>query len=69
MPDEQQQGTQFRTLQDMETRMRTIQTEIKKIADLPSPTDEDSNWQGTLIAEYDDLDAKATPLRQRMADV
>src|SRR5215468_12600139 len=69
MPDEQQQGTQYRTLQDMETRLRTLQTEIDKVRGIPDPTEEDSNWQGTCIAEYDDLAPKAEKLRKRMEDV
>jgi|SRR5215471_12074895 len=69
MPDDQQQGTQYRTLQDMETRLRTLQSEIDKVHALPEPSEEDFTWQGTCIAEFDELDERASKLRQRMADV
>ncbi len=72
MPEEAQpqQGTsQYRTLQDMEARQRSIQQELAKIDALPNPNEEDVNLQGTLIKDYDDIEAKAEPLRKRMADV
>jgi HK97 family phage major capsid protein len=69
MPEEIQGGGQYRTLQEIETRLRSIQGELRSIDDIQSPTEEDVNWQGTLIAEYDDLDKKAEPLRRRMSDL
>jgi HK97 family phage major capsid protein len=72
-PQQQPQPAQgqnvYRTLQDMEQRLRSITTELRTLDELQEPTEEDVNWQGTLIAEYDDLDKKATPLRKRMADI
>lgn len=59
----------YRTLQDMEQRLRTIQAELRRIDGLDDPTDEDAAFQGTLIAEYDQLDEQAGPLRKRMADI
>src|SRR6266568_3586693 len=58
----------YRTLQDMETRLRTIQGELRRIDGLDTPSDEDAAFQATLIAEYDKLDEDATPLRKRMAN-
>jgi HK97 family phage major capsid protein len=74
-PSESQQGTQqgtrnpYRTLQDMETRLRAIQQELARIDTLENPTDNDVVFQGTLIVEYDQIDADAAPLRKRMADI
>ena len=59
----------FRTLQDMDQRMRAITAELRTLDEIQEPSEEEVNWQGTLIAEYDDLDKKATPLRRRMADI
>ena len=56
-----------RTLQDMDARLRAIQVELRQNREIQNPTEEDSNWQGTLIAEYDDLAPKAEKLRERMA--
>jgi len=67
---EPSQGTnQYRSLQEMDSRMRTIQAELRKIDEIQDPTEEDVNWQGSLIAEYDNIDAQASPLRQRMQDL
>jgi HK97 family phage major capsid protein len=59
----------YRTLQDMETRLRTIQAELARIDGIDDPTDEDAAFQGTLIQEYDKLNEDASPLRKRMADI
>src|SRR6266487_3371726 len=59
----------FRTLQDMDQRMRAITAELRTLDEVQEPSEEEVNWQGTLIAEYDDLDKKASPLRRRMADI
>jgi HK97 family phage major capsid protein len=69
MADDQPNTNQYRSLQDLETRMRAIQGELRAIDDITNPSEEDVNWQGTLIAEFDDLDKKADPLRKRMADL
>ena len=70
MPDAQTQGTnQYRSLQEMEGRLRAIQSELKALDDIQDPTEEDVNYQGSLITEYDDVDGKAEPLRQRMKDL
>lgn len=65
MPEEQTQG-QYRTLQEMDARLRAIQGELRKIGEIQNPTEEDVNWQGTLVAEYDDLEPQAEKLRKRM---
>ena len=72
MPDEAQPqpGTnQYRTLQDMEERQRSIRQELGRIDEIQNPSEEDVNYQGTLIQEHDELEAKAEPIRKRMADV
>jgi len=56
---------QYRTLQDLTTRMSAIQTELRELGtDL---TEEEVNYQGTLIVEFEELETKAEPLRARMA--
>jgi HK97 family phage major capsid protein len=71
--DQQPQTTQgqnmYRTLQEIDGRQAAIRTELQTIDVLPEPTDEDVNWQGTLIQEYDQLEDRARPLRRRMADI
>jgi len=70
MPDDQAPSTnQYRTLQDMEERQRSIQAELARISDLDDPTPEDLNWQGTIIQEFDDIEELAKPLRKRMQDI
>jgi HK97 family phage major capsid protein len=69
MPEETQSTNQYRTLQDMEERQRSIRQELARINELDNPSEEDVNYQGTLIREYDDVEAKAEPIRQRMAAV
>jgi len=65
----QQGQNQYRTLQEIDSRMRSIQSELATIDGIQEPAEEDINWQGTLIKEYDDLDKQASPLRKRMADL
>jgi len=60
---------QYRSLQDMESRQRSIIDELAKIDQLPEPGEDDFAWQGTLITEHDDLDELAKPLRKRAADM
>jgi HK97 family phage major capsid protein len=60
---------QYRTLQDMETRQRAIVEELANISAIPEPGEDDLAWQGTIIAEHDDLDMLANPLRKRAADL
>ena len=67
MPEEQATTNQYRNLQDIEQRQRSIRKELADLDGKPNPSEEDFNWQGTLIKEHDDLEAKAEPLRQRMA--
>lgn len=77
MPDEDTQVQErpqpgqnpYRTLQEMETRMRSLQQELVRIDQLDAPTDEDAAFQGTIIKEYDELEKDAAPLRKRMADI
>jgi HK97 family phage major capsid protein len=71
MGDEQVQGTvsQYRTLQEKEARMRAIKEELAQIAQLQDPSPEDENWQGTLIAEFNQEDREAAPLRKRMQEL
>jgi HK97 family phage major capsid protein len=69
VPEEAQPTNQYRTLQDMEERQRSIQQELRRIGELDNPSVEDVNFQGTLIKEYDTLEEQADPIRQRMADV
>jgi len=69
-PDTETPSTnQYRSLQEIETRQRSILDELARVDDIQEPTEQDLNWQGTLIKEHDDLDEKAKPLRQRMADL
>ena len=60
---------QYRTLQDMENRQRAIVAELATIDKLEDPQADDVAWQGTIIAEHDDLDELAAPLRKRAADL
>jgi HK97 family phage major capsid protein len=71
MPEDQapKGQNQYRSLQEMEDRLRSIRSELASLDDLTDPTPEELNWQGTLISEFDDVDAKAEPLRKRMADL
>jgi HK97 family phage major capsid protein len=62
-------GNMYRTLQDIDGRQTAIRAELRSIDELPEPTDEDVNFQGTLIQEYDELEGRAAPLRRRMADI
>ena len=47
---------QYRSLQDLEERKRSIRGELATIDEIQEPTEEDLNFQSTLIAEYDELD-------------
>ena len=60
---------QYRSLQEMEGRLRTIQAELRAINDIQEPTPEDVAFQGSLIEEFDQVDAQAEPLRKRMKDL
>lgn len=60
---------QYRTLQDMEARQRSIVEELARIDQLEDPGADDLAWQGTIITEHDDLDDLAAPLRKRAADL
>jgi HK97 family phage major capsid protein len=60
---------QYRSLQDMEERQRSLLTELAQLDHLEQPSDDDLAWQGTLITEHDDLDRLAAPLRKRAADL
>ena len=50
MPDDQVQGmpSQYRTLQDKETRLRAIRSELASLAQTQNPSEEDENYQGRL---------------------
>jgi HK97 family phage major capsid protein len=61
--------SQYRSLQDMEARMRAVVGELGQIDDIADPGDDDMAWQGTLIQEHNDLEKLATPLRKRAADL
>jgi HK97 family phage major capsid protein len=60
---------QYRSLQDIEARQRTIVDELARISELDAPDDTDLNWQGTLIKEHKLLEKRADPIRKRMADL
>jgi len=68
-PQPAQGQNMYRTLQEIDGRQYAIRAELSTIDALPEPTDEDVNWQGTLIQEYDQLEERAGPLRRRMADI
>ena len=57
------------TLQEMDERMRSIQTDLRGLAEIQNPTDEDVILQDSLIAEYSTLEADTAPLRKRMAEL
>jgi HK97 family phage major capsid protein len=59
----------YPTLQDMETRQRSIVGELASIDGLDEPGPDDLSWQGTIILEHDDLDVLAGPLRKRAKDL
>ena len=56
-------------LQDLDARMESIRADLASLDGLADPSEEDVALQDTLIAEYDDLEGKAKPLRQRMAQL
>jgi len=68
-PQPAQGQNMYRTLQEIDGRQHAIRAELSTIDALPEPTDDDVNWQGTLIQEYDRLEDRAGPLRRRMADI
>jgi len=57
--------SQYATLPAMQSRQDLIRAELKNISDLDDPDEDDLAWQGTLIAEYDDLNEMAEPLAKR----
>src|SRR5512143_484300 len=57
------------TLQEMEERMRSIQTDLRAIAEIQEPSDEDVVLQDSLIQEHAKLEADVAPLRKRMAEL
>ena len=57
------------TIQDMEARMRSIQTDLRTIADIQDPSDNDIVLQDSLIQEYSQLEAEIAPLKTRMAAI
>jgi HK97 family phage major capsid protein len=57
------------TIQEMEERMRSIQTDLRTIADIQNPTDEDVVVQDSLIREHTQLEDDIAPLRKRMAEL
>jgi hypothetical protein len=57
------------TLQEMDERMRSIQTDLRGLAEIQNPSDEDVIVQDSLIAEYSKLEADAAPLRKRMQEL
>ena len=54
-------------LQDMETELASVRTELDRLADIQDPSDEDVVFQETLIAEHNRLMGEITPIRERMA--
>lgn len=64
-----QSGNIYRNLQEIERRQATIRSELSKLDAMADPGDEDLDWQGTLIKEYDELETRGQPLRQRRADL
>ena len=60
---------QYRTMQEMEARQRSIVGELAAIDEIADPDEGDLAWQGTLITEHDDLDALLAPLRKRAKDM
>jgi HK97 family phage major capsid protein len=59
----------YRTLQEIDARQAAIRSELQALDALPEPTQDDVDWQGTIIQEYDQLEDRAKPLRRRMADI
>lgn len=57
------------TLQEMDERMRSIQTDLRGLAEIQNPSDEDVVLQDSLISEHSKLEADAEPLRKRMAEL
>jgi HK97 family phage major capsid protein len=55
------------TLQDMEAQLDTVRGQLQELAMKEEQTDDDVIVVDTLIREHDDLEAKAQPLRERMA--
>lgn len=60
---------QYRTLQQMEERQRSLVAELASIDQIEDPQADDLAWQGTLILEHDDLDEIKAPLVKRAADL
>lgn len=57
------------TLQEMEERMRSIASDLRGLADIQEPKDEDVILQDSLIQEHATLETAVAPLRQRMAEL
>src|SRR6516162_966148 len=57
------------TLQEMETRLTSLRTQLGELSRSPEPSDDDVILQDTLIAEHDDLEARVKPIRERMAAI
>ena len=57
------------TLQEMEERMRSIATDLRGLAEIQDPKDEDIVLQDSLIQEHTKLEADVAPLRKRMAEL
>lgn len=67
--EETETTNQYRSLQELDSRMESIRSELSRIDGIDEPTEEDLNWQSTLISEYDAIELKAAPLRKRMHDI
>jgi HK97 family phage major capsid protein len=57
------------TIQEMEERMRSIQADLRSLADIQAPSDNDVVVQDSLIQEHAKLEAEVAPLRARMAEL
>jgi len=57
------------TIQEMEERMRSIQTDLRTIAELSDPKDDDIILQDSLIQEHTALEEAVAPLKARMAQI
>jgi HK97 family phage major capsid protein len=59
----------FKTLPEMEAELTSIRGGLKRIMELPDPTEADLNEQATLIAAYDELEPDVIEQRTRQANL
>jgi HK97 family phage major capsid protein len=65
----QQDFNVWRSLQSIEAEQKEAQAQLRKLADMQDPEQEDFILQETLIQRFDALETQAAPLRKRAEDI